>query len=109
MNVTLCWSPAPRQVETVELDLPEGSTAHDALAASGWLARWPELGRGGITWGVWGRKVQADSPLAAGDRLTPLRPLRVDPKAARRERFGKQGARGAGLFAKRRPGAKPGY
>jgi len=28
---------------------------------------------------------------------------------ARRERFRKQGTRGAGLFANRRPGAKPGY
>jgi len=37
------------------------------------------------------------------------RPLRVDPKLARRERFGRQGARSAGLFAKRRPGSKPGY
>jgi len=37
------------------------------------------------------------------------RPLRVDPKLARRERFGQQGARAAGLFARRRPGAKPGY
>jgi putative ubiquitin-RnfH superfamily antitoxin RatB of RatAB toxin-antitoxin module len=37
------------------------------------------------------------------------RGLLVDPKVARRERFRKQGARAAGLFAKRRPGAKPGY
>jgi hypothetical protein len=38
-----------------------------------------------------------------------LRPLKVDPKEARRQRFVKQGTRGAGLFANRRPGAKPGY
>jgi putative ubiquitin-RnfH superfamily antitoxin RatB of RatAB toxin-antitoxin module len=37
------------------------------------------------------------------------RPLRVDPKVARRERFVKQGARTAGLFVKKRPGAKAGY
>jgi uncharacterized protein len=37
------------------------------------------------------------------------RPLLVDPKVARRERFRTQGARAAGLFAKKRPGAKPGY
>jgi putative ubiquitin-RnfH superfamily antitoxin RatB of RatAB toxin-antitoxin module len=30
-----------------------------------------------------------------------LRPLQVDPKVARRERFVKQGTRGAGLFAKK--------
>jgi hypothetical protein len=37
------------------------------------------------------------------------RPLLVDPKVARRERFRRQGARNTGLFAQRRPGAKPGY
>jgi putative ubiquitin-RnfH superfamily antitoxin RatB of RatAB toxin-antitoxin module len=47
--------------------------------------------------------------LQDGDRLEVYRPLRVDPKVARRERFKGQGARTAGLFAKRRPGAKPGY
>jgi hypothetical protein len=37
------------------------------------------------------------------------RGLLVDPKVARRERFKSQGSRGAGLFAKKRPGAKSGY
>jgi hypothetical protein len=44
-----------------------------------------------------------------GDRLEICRGLRVDPKVARRERFVAQGARGSGLFASRRPGAKSGY
>jgi sulfur carrier protein len=44
-----------------------------------------------------------------GDRVEVYRGLKVDPKVARRERFRSQGARAAGLFAKRRPGAKPGY
>jgi putative ubiquitin-RnfH superfamily antitoxin RatB of RatAB toxin-antitoxin module len=43
------------------------------------------------------------------DRIEVYRPLLVDPKVARRERFVKQGARGAGLFAKKRQGAKAGY
>jgi sulfur carrier protein len=37
------------------------------------------------------------------------RPLKVDPKLARRERFNRQGAGTTGLFAKRRAGAKSGY
>jgi putative ubiquitin-RnfH superfamily antitoxin RatB of RatAB toxin-antitoxin module len=37
------------------------------------------------------------------------RELLVDPKVARRERFRKQGSRAAGLFARRKPGAKAGY
>jgi putative ubiquitin-RnfH superfamily antitoxin RatB of RatAB toxin-antitoxin module len=43
------------------------------------------------------------------DRIEIYRPLTVDPKVARRERFEKQGTSRAGLFSKRRPGAKPGY
>jgi len=58
---------------------------------------------------VWGKPVDPSYLLKDGDRLEVLRPLRVDPKVARRERFQKQGAKTAGLFAKRRAGAKPGY
>jgi uncharacterized protein len=47
--------------------------------------------------------------LSDHDRLEIYRALQIDPKMARRERFKKQGAKSAGLFAKRRPGAKPGY
>ncbi|HYP70717.1 MAG TPA: RnfH family protein, partial [Variovorax sp.] len=47
--------------------------------------------------------------LKDGDRLELCRDLVVDPKVARRERFARQGARGTGLFAKRRTGAKAGY
>ena len=50
-----------------------------------------------------------DAPLRAGDRVEIYRDLLVDPKVARRERFRKQGARAAGLFAGKRPGAKQGY
>ena len=47
--------------------------------------------------------------LREGDRLEVYRDLRVDPKAARRERFNQQGAKTTGLFATRRVGAKAGY
>ena len=47
--------------------------------------------------------------LVEGDRLEVYRPLTVDPKVARRQRFVRQGAKTAGLFAKKRPGAKAGY
>jgi uncharacterized protein len=59
--------------------------------------------------GIWGRRCSPQTGLQAGDRLEIYRPLKVDPKVARRERFKGQGARTAGLFARRRPGAKPGY
>ena len=61
--------------------------------------------------GIWGQKTDADQRLENGDRLEIYRPLVVDPKVARRLRFKGQGAKNksAGLFAKRRDGAKAGY
>jgi putative ubiquitin-RnfH superfamily antitoxin RatB of RatAB toxin-antitoxin module len=107
--ITVAYSPAARQVEQVELRLPEGSTVRQAVQASGLCERYPalDLGRAGV--GVWGRPAPPDQPLRDRDRVELYRPLTVDPKVARRQRFGRQGARAAGLFARRRPGAKPGY
>ena len=103
MQVTVAYSPGPRQVVEQQVDLAEGATVADALAACS-LALAP-----GEALAVWGLKALPTQRLRERDRIEVLRPLRVDPKVARRERFRKQGARAAGLFAKRRPGAKPGY
>ena len=58
---------------------------------------------------VWGHPQGLNHVLNIGDRVELTRALRVDPKVARRERFVKQGAKAAGLFAKKRPQAKAGY
>ena len=48
-------------------------------------------------------------PEQDGERLDVAAPLITTPQQARQRRFEVQGARTAGLFARRRPGAKPGY
>jgi sulfur carrier protein len=105
MRVTVCWSPQPRVVHERVLELPDGATLRQALTAAGWLAGEQDAPQAG----VWGRRVDLSHTLRDADRVEVYRPLTVDPKVARRERFRKQGARGTGLFANRRPGAKPGY
>lgn len=102
-KVIVAHSPGPREVREQALDLPEGATVADALLACGLAVA------EGEALAVWGRKAQPGQVLRDQDRVEVLRPLRVDPKVARRERFRKQGARAAGLFASRRPGSKPGY
>lgn len=102
--VTVAWSPGPRDVREVALELPAGATVRDALQACGGPAE-----DGEASCGIWGKPVEPDRVLQAGDRVEWYRPLRVDPKKARRERFARQGARATGLFAARRPGAKAGY
>lgn len=113
LAVTVCFSPAPRQVFECALALPAGSRVRDALAQAllqpGWPADWPAAHMQTLSPGLWGRKAEWSTLLRADDRLEFYRPLRVDPKVARRQRFGQQGARRAGLFAKKRPGSAAGY
>jgi putative ubiquitin-RnfH superfamily antitoxin RatB of RatAB toxin-antitoxin module len=109
MEVLIVYSPAAREVLEERLTLPAGSTLAQALQASGLAARYPALDLAHAPVGVWGRKAAREQVLRPGDRVEVYRPLRVDPKVARRERFAKQGTRATGLFAKRRAGAKAGY
>jgi putative ubiquitin-RnfH superfamily antitoxin RatB of RatAB toxin-antitoxin module len=109
LRLTVVHSPAPREVREWAVEVPVGATVRDALEASGIAAEFPALVLGADNLGVWGRRAQAGDLVKDGDRIEVYRPLRVDPKVARRERFRSQGARSAGLFAKKRPGAKPGY
>lgn len=109
IEVVVAYAPGPRQVLERVLRLPAGSTVAQALQASGLAALCPELDLAHAPLGIWGRKATKDQVLRDRDRVEVYRPLRVDPKVARRERFVKQGARTAGLFAKRRAGAKAGY
>jgi uncharacterized protein len=108
LSITVVYSPAPRVLHEIALTLPVGARVSDALAACAQDARFaqalvePQMG-------VWGKRAALSYALANEDRVEIYRPLRVDPKVARRERFKKQGAKSAGLFAQRRPGAKAGY
>ena len=109
IQVTLVCSPAARVVHEELLSLPDDASAQDAVLASRLPASYPALDWHALQPGVWGRAVTWDGGLKNGDRLELCRGLLVDPKVARRERFARQGARGTGLFAKRRAGAKAGY
>jgi uncharacterized protein len=107
--VCIAYSPSPRDVIEQQLEVPAGSTVQLAVAQAGLHARLVLDAGQCVNVGVWGRAVSLDTQLHAGDRVEIYRPLQVDPKVARRERFQQQGVKKSGLFAKRRPGAKPGY
>lgn len=109
IDVTVACSPAPREVHEIRLQLPQGATVAQAIEASGVASVCPSLDLNAAPVGVWGRKAVRTQRLRMNDRVEIYRSLRVDPKVARRERFAKQGARTAGLFASRRAGAKAGY
>jgi putative ubiquitin-RnfH superfamily antitoxin RatB of RatAB toxin-antitoxin module len=95
LHVTVLASPRAREVSEWILQMPAGATVRQALQAAG-------LAEGDAGVGIWGRRCTPDAVLRDGDRVEVYRPLVVDPKVARRERFRKQGARAAGLFARKR-------
>ena len=109
LNIELVYSPGPRQVRQWTLALDPGTTVGQALGACSLFEEFPELEKTRLLAGIWGRRIRLDQVLADRDRIEIYRPLRVDPKTARRERFDRQGAKSAGLFTKKRPGAKAGY
>jgi len=83
VSVAVAWR--DRQV-VVELDLRDGSTVADAVAAA---RLHPELARedlSGMQAGIWSRPCGVDRVLRDGDRVELYRPLIADPKAMRRAR-----------------------
>lgn len=111
LHVTLAHSPQAGVVHEMALRLPPGATLRSAIdAAGGWsFLGYADEETGLSMVGVWGRAAAPDQLLEDGDRVECYRPLTVDPKVARRERFARQGARATGLFKRQRPGAKAGY
>jgi putative ubiquitin-RnfH superfamily antitoxin RatB of RatAB toxin-antitoxin module len=113
IDITVCMSPCSGTVQETLLQLPAGSTVQQALdavtASTAALpdVQVPEASAGMV--GIWGKVANPGQVLKHGDRLEVYRPLTVDPKVARRERFARQGARSAGLFKRQRDGAKAGY
>lgn len=84
--VEVAFSPRAGEVEVVALRLPEGSTLADAVSASGLLQR-HGLDPAALRAGVWSRPFPADTVLRERDRVEIYRPLLVDPKEARRQRY----------------------
>ena len=101
MQVTLVLSAAPRQVHEWQLQVPQPCDVHRLLEQVDWAALCGSNPTTAFEVSIWGRRADGKSVLQDGDRIELTRPLRVDPKVARRERFQRQGVRTAGLFARR--------
>ena len=109
LQVTVAYSPSPRLVREWVIDVPTGSSVRQALVQCGVLTEFADLALDTLNVGVWVKRYSLNHKLKDNDRVEIYRPLRVDPKVARRERFTSQGVKSAGLFATKRVGAKAGY
>ncbi len=85
LRVSVVYAGESDQAE-VALELPEGSTIADAVAASGLATRFPGIDIAAAGVGIWYRLREPHTLLSDGDRVEIYRPLKVDPKQARRER-----------------------
>jgi putative ubiquitin-RnfH superfamily antitoxin RatB of RatAB toxin-antitoxin module len=86
LRVEVVYCASPGQADCISLALPVGSTALQALHASGLLAR-HGLADADFKVGVWSRVCQPGTVLRDRDRVEVYRALTVDPKEARRQRY----------------------
>ena len=76
----------PLKQDVISLEVAAGTTVGEAVAASGILARHPDIDVRVNRVGIWGRPAALDTLLREGDRVEIYRPLQVDPKEVRRRR-----------------------
>lgn len=93
LAVDLVYAAAPHEVWRLALTLAAGATVADALRESGWAARLGAAVLDSLALSVWNRACTSRTPLRDGDRIELSRPLTVDPKEARRQRYRRDGLR----------------
>jgi putative ubiquitin-RnfH superfamily antitoxin RatB of RatAB toxin-antitoxin module len=85
MRISIAFA-APTSLWRQTLDLPEGSTVGQAIAASGFSRVFPEFTDHLPDVGVYGERCALGRVLNDQDRVELYRPLVFDPLASRRRR-----------------------
>ncbi len=75
----------PGRQRVVRLPLRDGMTALEAVQAAGLEREFPEIAGQDLLLGIYGRRVSANQVLRSGDRVEIYRPLKFDPRDARRK------------------------
>jgi putative ubiquitin-RnfH superfamily antitoxin RatB of RatAB toxin-antitoxin module len=85
--IEVVYAEAGRQT-LVELEVEPGTTVAQAIGLSGIGAEYPGVNFAGLKVGIFGKLVPPATVLRERDRVEIYRPLRADPKEARRRRAG---------------------
>lgn len=92
INVEVAYALPDRQ-RIVELQVPDGTTAREAVQQSGIVRLFPEIDIDSAVMGVFGQVLGSkglpaadEYPMKERDRVEIYRPLIADPKEARRKR-----------------------
>ena len=75
----------PEKQSLKTLLVEDGTTVAEVVAKSGLLEELPDDSLAEMTLGVWGREVEKNRIVKAGDRIEIYRPLQLDPREARRQ------------------------
>lgn len=86
ITVEVVYATAQQQT-VLTLELAAGSSAKQAIDASGILQQFPDIDLKTQKIGIFGMVAKSDSPLMDGDRVEIYRPLQQNPMAARRKRL----------------------
>ncbi|MFL1467863.1 RnfH family protein [Marinobacter sp. DUT-3] len=82
----------PDKQEIISLEVPDGTTALEAVKQSGIVAVFPEVDPESNDMGIFGKAIKSPAAheLREGDRVELYRPLKIDPKQARLNRAKKK-------------------
>jgi uncharacterized protein len=86
IRVCVTCAAAPGRLFVRELELPDGASVNEAIERSGLQAAFPQLQIDDAHVGIFSRKTTLAARLRDGDRVEVYRPLKIDPKEARRMR-----------------------
>ena len=76
----------PRQQLIIPVRVAQGTTAEQAVLASGIIDKFPEIDLAQNKIGIFGKLTKTDTVLRHLDRVEIYRPLIADPKEVRRQR-----------------------
>lgn len=85
ISVEVAFATSAKQI-VLPLQVSGDATVEQAIRQSGILREFPQIDLSVHQVGIFGERVQLDTPLAPGDRIEIYRPLLADPKQARRQR-----------------------
>lgn len=85
MQVEIVYA-LPDQQTLLNVDVVEGCTVEQAIINSGILQQHPEIDLTKNSVGIFSKKVKLDHIVQAQDRIEIYRPLKIDPKKARKKR-----------------------
>lgn len=83
MQIGVAYSEPGQQI-WLNIEVPDESSVHDAIARSGILKQFPHIDLGTQKVGVFGRLVKLEAKLKPGDRVEIYRGIIADPETVPR-------------------------